>query len=262
MKKSIAILFVMCLVFSMTGCVSQSELDAVITERDALQAELDTLQLKVDQYSEIINAMDSEEYEIAMGIISDKKIAKETAELGDFYANTVTVELSAENIAEYLEFLPYEIEYLDAFGNGTGRYDCGISLSSKVFDSGLVYWSSEDIAIEILFPENYTYQTVGNWSVYSAGSQPWGWENGSTVVKEPLGAVVYGFSNDKVSEMPNFYPELLSFGNVKGTITFVKADYVESVSNEGGRTVFLKDGQAQLIGYWCNGVDWPENILG
>lgn len=264
MKKAIAIAVTICILLCMTGCASQGDLDAAVAERDSLRAERDALQATVDKYTDIIGAMEAGEYETAMAIITEKQIAQKTAEMGDFTANIVTVELTAENVAEYLEFRPYEIEYLDAFGNGTGQFDCGVALSSKVFDSGLVYWSSENIGIEILFADNYgscMQDLWQKWSVYSSGSQVLGWEKGSTVVDIPLGAVVYGFSND-VTQIPDFHPELLRFGNAKGTITFVKAEYVESISNEGGRTVSLIDGQSEMTGYWCNGVDWPDNILG
>lgn len=203
----------------------------------------------------------------------DDVIVLEHPELGTLVKNEdykkifdkyfVDVELTTENISDYIEFLPYKIEYVDAFGDGTGRYDCGVATSSKVFDDGLVYWSSGDVAIEIIIPNNYM-ESLGDtyhWSIYSAGSHSWGWENGKTVVDQVFAAVIYGFSNYEFETMLDFHPEMIAFGRAQGTITFVKAEYVESISNEGGRTVILTNGLKNKTGYWCDGVDWPENIL-
>ncbi len=209
------------------------------------------------KYDSLINLLEAEQFEEALqDVISRIPVPEGPSEEELF----VTVELTPENINDYLEFRPYQIEYVDAFGEGTGKFDCGVAISSKVFDQGLIYWSSEDVGIEVFITHDYFSSEYEGWSVFTSGSQSFGWESGSTVLEQPFGFVVYGFNNEQET-LPDFHPETLSFGNAKGTLTFVRAEYVESISNEGGRTVTLTTGDTKITGYWINGVNWPENII-
>lgn len=182
---------------------------------------------------------------------------------GDIASIFEIVELTDENISNYVEFRSYEIEYVDAFGEGTGYYDCGVATSNKVYNAGLVYWDSKDIAIEVFFPKGY-YASLGDtdrWSIYAAGSNVFIQEAKNTVLDEIFNYVVYGFSNGYNEPNLNFHPESLSFGRAKGTIVFVKEPFVSSISNKASHSATLIFGLERQTGYWCNGVDWPENIL-
>lgn len=235
----------------------KTELAILSPEFQAEQAQMAADADMLAKYDGLIGMLEAGQYEEAIQDVIGRIPAPEGPTNEELY---VTVELTPENINDYLEFRPYQIEYVDAFGNGTGKFDCGVAISSKVFDQGLVYWSSEDVGIEVFVPHDYMASEYAGWSVFTSGSQSFGWQSGSTVVENPFGFVVYGMNNEE-SEIPDFHPETLSFGNAKGTLTFVRAEYVESISNEGGRTVILTNGQMQRTGTWINGINWPENII-
>lgn len=166
----------------------------------------------------------------------------------------VTVEITPENVADYCEVVIYtEIEE-DDFGVITGDTRTYATLVSKVYDDGLLYMeASDDLAIELLIPE-HKYQ-------YKSGSRNWRTrteEADEYVVKNtPYGS--YGGSlgskyvENEYEQIHEITADQISFGRVTGSITFIKAEYVDTVKeDENGysRLLILNDGTEIHAGSW------------
>lgn len=214
MKRAIAILLTACLVFCMAGCVSQSDLDAALAERDALQAENNTLWATVDKYSDIIGAMDSEDYQAAMAILSEKQIAKEIEQKGNIDDYLVTVELTMDNFDDYFQWKTFY--GINDFGE-VKKDVAWFVLTSKAYDQGLVLYHLDGAL-------GYTYTATGTtpgWGTHSNTSD----ENTADLHDYSMPSVGSGMGSDSVMDIEKCSAETT---RVTGTATFVKAEYVTS----------------------------------
>nr|MBQ8245039.1 hypothetical protein [Oscillospiraceae bacterium] len=166
----------------------------------------------------------------------------------------VIVEVTPANVADYCKVTIYtEIEE-DDFGVVTGDTRTYATLESTVYDDGLLFMDgSDDLAIELLIPE-HAYQ-------YKSGSRKWRTrteEADEQVIKRtPYGS--YGGSlggkyvESEYETIHEITADQITFGRVMGKITFIKAEYVETVKKDDNgisRLLILKDGTEIHAGTW------------
>ncbi len=210
MKKFIAILLILCIVFSLAGCVSQDDYDAVIAEKDALQARYDALQTTLDHHADLIGAMDAEDYSMAMNIIREKQIAKDVAEKGDIDDYLVTVDLTLENFDDYFAWKNFYKR--NAFGEEM-EYRYSSLLTSKVFDQGLILY---DCDVKLGFTATVSADYFGSKENHSFDdTQTWFAKTMPRCGGSSTEGVIYDLEKCDVTTT-----------RVEGTVTFVKADYV------------------------------------
>ena len=142
----------------------------------------------------------------------------------------VTVELTKENISEYMgeaTFIGYE---LDDFGEEKTDTSC-YAFPSLVHDQGLIYLGAKDAAIEVLLRDKDYHDYSFSWTL-----------------SEPFGSWgVLGYVSD--------WEEIVGLGRAQGEIVFVKEEYVShinwTVSPYNGdiksRNISLKNGTSFLI---------------
>lgn len=146
----------------------------------------------------------------------------------------LAVEVTADNAGDYFAFVEYESEEYDDFNEPTGRVAKGFCLGNKLLEKGWMYLTSGDeFAVEVNYPKmkgkqfrdseakkvRYTYTQEGGSTSYTYC---------------PFGSdYALRFSSRGNGEWDNYETDLtadkLSFGRAKGTIYFVKADYVDDV---------------------------------
>ena len=224
MKKILTVLLMMSLLVCMTGCASQSDLDAAIVERDALQA-------KVDQYSDIIDALDAEEYEAAMNIISQKQIAKEMEEKGDIEDYLVTVDLTLDNFGDYFEWKSYY--GINEFGEEE-ECDLWFPLVSKVYDEGLVLYKA-DVKLGITMSMTYD----GNYGTNSYSTEDTlEWEEHIMPTRGSSTSSEDRYILDKCN---------VTTTRVEGTVIFVKEDYVVNYDLGEVRNGWFQDAKITLV---------------
>ena len=222
MKKVIAISLTLCILLS--GCVSQDDFDAVVAERDALQAnntslqaEKDSLQAAcdaqqetLDKYSDIIGAMDTEDYATAMSIISEKQIAKEIAEKGDIEEYLVTVELTVDNFDDYFEWKSFY--NLNSFGEDMEESVTCVPVS-KVYDEGLILYDTD---VKIGYTFSFSFLSSGRTHSESVEeTREWS--------RSWLPSIGCGSSQGTKFLLEKCQVDV---NRVLGTVTFVKSDYV------------------------------------
>ena len=225
MKKALSLLLIFCIVFCMTGCVSQDEFDAAIAERDAIKADLDslkaelnTLQAQYDSlnsavapYTGLLEAMDAENYEAAMGIVSEKQIAKQLAEKGDIEEYLVTVELTVDNFGEYFEWK--NLYSINTFGEEE-PWNLQCALLSKAYEQGLILYKAD---VKLNYTLAFTFVTENGYTVDDSFESTQEWTDSylpSTGCSAPQGSQ---YLLDECG---------VTMNRIEGTITFVKADYV------------------------------------
>lgn len=238
MKITIAILLTLCITLSLTGCVSQSDLDAVTAENNALQADYEALQADyeamqstMDAHADLIAAMDAEDYERAMGIISEKQIAKQLAEKGNIEDYLVTVELTPENFEDYFAWKAFY--NLDAFGEPMEHF-MSVVAASKVYDQGLILYDT-NVKIGLTF----TFSSTDSGRTYTDTiheTRDWSQNNifGSAISS----------SEGVVFDLDNYAMEVT---RVEGTITFVKEEYVTSYAISESETKSSESAEITLV---------------
>lgn len=231
MKRTLALLLALGLLFSLAGCVSQSDLDAVIAERDALQTTCDGLQATVDTYADLINAMKSEDYQTAMNIISEKQTAKAVAEKGDIDDYLVTVELTLDNFDDYFQWQTFY--NLNDFGEEQ-EHSISCVLTSKVYDEGLILYAAD---AKLGYNFTFTHESFG--SAYSETLEETRDWNDFFLPTTGCGS----------SPDVKFIPEqcFVEVTRVIGTVTFIKSDYVTSYELSETRNGSISDATITLI---------------
>lgn len=128
----------------------------------------------------------------------------------------VQVELTADNILDYVEIIDVPCKIVDNFGEVLGE-GYNYWFASKVYDDGLIYFDSHELHIEY-FKERRPGQTPSS----TETTQLYGGPNGYSTTN----GVINWVTADK-----------LSFGRVTGTICFVRAEYAEMVLENNMRSV-------------------------
>lgn len=169
----------------------------------------------------------------------------------------VTVELTPENITDYCKIVLYtEIEE-DDFGVVTGDTRTYATLESTVYNDGLIYLeNSNDLAVELLIPEHpYTYNKNGRIRKYTD-------EADTYVIKHgPYGSSGYSLGYKRVEDAYEYVHKItadqISFGRVTGSITFIRAEYVQDVykaEDSSSRRILLTNGEELYSGTWKQGI--------
>lgn len=128
----------------------------------------------------------------------------------------VHVELTSENIFDYLEIINVPCKVIDNFGEVLGEGE-NYWFASKVYDDGLIYFDSHELHIE------YFRQTrPGRDPSRSETTQLYGGPNG------------YSSTNGQINWIT---ADMLSIGRVTGTVCFVRAEYAEMVLQNEMRSV-------------------------
>lgn len=218
MKKTVAILLALCLLFALSGCVSQSDVDAAAAQRDALQAELDALQeqydalqARLEPHSQYIQPLMEEEYDVVLEILEEKQADKEKSAAEMIEPYLVTVELTPENFLDYFEMKAQVVS------GDQGEDTLVCFLASKVYEQGLILYKS-DAAI------------------------------GVVLAMEHNGHSYFDQSTDMVFDYGRLYMARSSSGaptihggaitGISGTVTFVKADAVTGYEVTDGDTIY------------------------
>ena len=216
--------FFMCLlfVFMLSGCTSKREINLMqknydnLIENyselkgnyDNLNAEYSELKDKYDKYVDIIENLESDNFELAVNLVEEKKFEKAKKEKGDIDKYLVTVEINNDNVSDY-----FDIEAFNTY-NDFGEIEKDsyvIMVVSKAYDKGLVLYDG-DISI------GYTSKIVGTYIV-------------DDDVEQFLGMNSYIQSGGFEIE-----PDKCEFNitRAKGTVTFVKSEYVFSYDLKEG----------------------------
>lgn len=214
MKKTVTMLLALCLLLALSGCASESDVEAAAAQRDAAQEELDALreaydalQNRREQHSEYIQLMEKEEYDAVLDKLEEKQAEKEKAAAEMIEPYLVTVELTIDNISDYFEWKSQNV------ADENGEDIPVFYLASKAYEQGLILYKS-DAVIGVASNRQYngySYTTTEpsslfrNGSLYSIGSP-----NDPSLV---LGGGVY---------------------RIEGTVTFVKAEAVTDYRVEDG----------------------------
>lgn len=128
----------------------------------------------------------------------------------------VHVELTADNISDYVEIVNVPCKVVDNFGEVLGEGE-SYWFVSKVYDDGLIYFDSHELHIE------YFKQ-------YRPGRDPSRSET-STLYGGPNG---YSSTNGKINWIT---ADMMSIGRVTGTVCYVRAEYAEMVLENDMRSV-------------------------
>ena len=199
-----------------------------------------------------------EDDEVCIGSINSKMIRKEkhTALLDAMF---VTVELTEENIADYCQLIKYKENEKDAFGTETGNTTTYLRLESTVFEDGLVYYrSSDDLAVELLIPKHKVkYTTNGKkWYSYSKDASSEAIQYG---LYDAWGIYLgYEYATGQASE-DQIDLEKISFGRVKGKVTFIRGEFIKEIKcddNGTSRLLVLHDGTELYSGTWKEGMNY------
>lgn len=141
------------------------------------------------------------------------------------------VELTPENVGDYLDFKRVQTEYYDAFGdkdkNETRKTSSWII--SKLYEEGWLYFRGENFKIELLKKDG------------------WGSKSSEVIQWGPFGQF---WLDDKGK---------VEFGRAEGTLYFIAADLVEVVNNDAEKTHTLKFGDAEF--YPDCGDTGRDNVL-
>lgn len=190
--------------------------------------------------------------QLTVGSVNSRMMKQEafTALLDDMF---VTVALTPENIADYCNIVMYtEIEQ-DDFGVITGDTRTYVALESTVYDDGLIYLeNSDDLAVELLIPEHpYTYTKGSRVRKYTDEADDYVIKHGPySSSGHSLG---YKRAEDGYEYVHDITADQISFGRVTGSITFIRAEYVEDVykaEDSSSRRILLKTGKEIYSGTW------------
>ena len=222
MKRISCFLMCLLLVFILSGCTSKREIDLMqqnydnLNENyselkgnyDKLNAEYSELKEKYDKYTDIIENLESDNFELAVNLVEEKKFEKTKKEKGDIDKYLVTVEINNDNVSDY-----FDIEVFNTY-NEFGEIEKDsyvIMVVSKAYDKGLVLYDGE-ISI------GYTSKIVGTYIV-------------DDDVEQFLGMNSYIQSGGFEIE-----PDKCEFNITRatGTVTFVKSEYVFSYDLKEG----------------------------
>ncbi len=129
----------------------------------------------------------------------------------------VVVDITMDNYRDYIDFVTTDTA-IDIYGNPI-EHTC-VVITSKVYDDGLYFISSEDSKWDVqLTNQNKGIGSIGN---------------------SPLGTVLEDANS----------PDFVKFTNIQGKYKFVKSEYVEEyIFEDGIRKITLKDGRCQEIIY-------------
>lgn len=172
----------------------------------------------------------------------------------------VTVELNESNVGDYCQIVIYTEEVEDDFGVVTGDTRTYATLSSKMYDQGLLYLDgSDDLAIELLIPEHpRRYQSNGRaWrsrtndaDTYVVKRNPYGTHGGSLGSKN---------LENEYEDVHEITADQITFGRVTGKITYIRSEYVQEVKqkdNSSSRVLVLSSGEEMTAGTWRDGLDY------
>lgn len=263
MKKYISVLLAICVVFCMTGCVSQDAFDALAAEHDMLQAEFDALaanrnmlqtefdvlQMQYDSlntavkpHRDLLDAMDAEDYDTAMDIISEKKVAKQLAEKGDIAEYLVTVELTPDNFNEYFEW--QTLYNVNTFGEEES-WNVQYLMVSKAYNQGLILYQAD---AKLSYTIEFACTAEGGYTFEDSFDSNYEWtdfflpQNG---VGASQGAVYHLEKCD------------VTMNRIEGTVTFVTFDYVTGYELGEVTNGIMQQGTVTLV----NGETLPRSIL-
>lgn len=240
MKKTLAILLALCLLIALSGCVSESDVEAAAAQRDAVQEELDALQEQYDalqnrleQHSEYIRLMEEKKFDAVLDKLEEMQAEKEKAAAEMIEPYLVTVELTMDNFGDYFEW-KWQTVTRD---NGEDVPVC--YLASKVYEQGLILYKS-DAVIGVAAQKAYG----GHLNIVTDPS--------SLFHNRRLHSV--GSANDPST--------VLAIGSyrVEGTVTFVKAEAVTDYKvSESEYSTEYWDAHISLInGEWL----WRSLLFG
>lgn len=128
----------------------------------------------------------------------------------------VHVELTSENIFDYMEIINVPCKVVDNFGEVLGEGE-SYWFASKVYDDGLIYFDSHELHIEY-----FKQYRPGRDPSRSETSQLYGGPNG------------YSSTNGQINWTT---ADMLSIGRVIGTVCFVRAEYAEMILQNDMRSV-------------------------
>ena len=169
----------------------------------------------------------------------------------------LTVELTPENVADYCNIIIYTEIKEDAFGVVTGDTRTYATLESKVYDDGLIYFEdSDDLAVELLMEEHpYTYIKGNRVRKYTDEADKYVIQHG------PYGTSAFSLGNKQAEDgyeyVHDITAEQISFGRVAGSITFIRAEYVQDVYKDpdsSSRRILLTNGEELYAGTWKEDV--------
>lgn len=129
------------------------------------------------------------------------------------------VELNAENVKDYYEFIEVRQDKIDNFKEKTGAYKKSIFLCNTAYKEGLYCIDNEDVLIEVNYPQfdyikgTFKYHTAGTHSVYNPDYQ---------VILETYTNILY-------EQEAALSPEDLTLGRAKGTLKFVRPEFIDHI---------------------------------
>lgn len=128
----------------------------------------------------------------------------------------VQVELTSDNISDYMEIINVPCKVMDNFGEVLGEGE-SYWFASKVYDDGLIYFDSHELHIEY-FREYYP----GREPSRTETTQLYGGPNG------------YSSTNGQINWTT---ADKLTLGRVTGTVCYVRAEYAQMVLENDMRSV-------------------------
>lgn len=151
----------------------------------------------------------------------------------------LVLDLSEIDPNEYFDFIAYEYEGTDEWGDPTGSGSTYALLHNKLYDEGWLYLTTQgDFAIEVLIPE-YNSTTEYSDGYISCGTR----EAGSTTITwNPFtnGIVWLKEHDDTFETTTDLTIDQLSIGRSKGQIVFVNSKYATvKTDSEGNNDRYL-----------------------
>lgn len=128
----------------------------------------------------------------------------------------VHVELTPENIFDYVQIINVPCKVVDNFGEVLGEGE-SYWFASKVYDEGLIYFDSHELHVEY-----FKQYRPGRKPSRNETSQLYGGPNG------------YSSTNGKINWVT---ADMLSMGRIIGTVCFVRAEYAKMVLENEMRSV-------------------------
>lgn len=141
----------------------------------------------------------------------------------------LVVDLSEVDISEFCGISLYQSHVKDAWGEPTGDVNSHIYISNLLVEQGWLYLhNSNDIAIEVLYPEYYVTQTEPDGNTYTYTHY-----SGSDTIRDNPFTHLVGVEMDNVHKghalSSTLNKEQLSFGRAKGTIVYINTKFVTEV---------------------------------
>ena len=154
------------------------------------------------------------------------------------------VELTPENVSEYLQIDIVTDAQANAFGNRETNVVIQIKPNA---DEGIYMECSWDTEVQLVIPEHTVSEVYrGTQQQYVQAEQI------ESISSDMFGRTggFFGFLGEKDSTVHEITADQIRFGDVSGKLVYVNSEYVDEVRNEEGERIVVINGEDHYCGMW------------